>query len=289
MTTDAKTSTRHEAEVDEQLAELWSTVSSAQRDINSIRNTLARTLGLKRHGSYGSFYYTETIDEIVALAEAKLDGLIGYVKTEVVQALDKIVAARAAAEPLEAEYNAQPWSRFFLVTSSDGHIHSSMQCSTCYHDTEFGWLPTLSGLTQADAVAEHGEILCSICFPDAPVAWTNGTSKKTQAERAARDAAKRERDAAKNAKAIYDLDGSVLKDDSGYEIKTEVTARRELSSALQYEYMEYGAKYTAYAERLAAAIANKTGENAEELLSAGRVKAKKTVDRERRKYAAQGG
>lgn len=66
------------------------------------------------------------------------------------------------------------WSRFFLVNNVGGHIHSSMGCSTCRPTTEFSWLPTLSGLTEAEAVAEHGAILCTVCFPSAPVEWTNG-------------------------------------------------------------------------------------------------------------------
>lgn len=64
------------------------------------------------------------------------------------------------------------WSRFYLVTSSAGHIHSSMDCSTCRPTTEFAWLPTVSGLTEVEAVAEHGPTLCSVCFPSAPASWT---------------------------------------------------------------------------------------------------------------------
>jgi hypothetical protein len=63
------------------------------------------------------------------------------------------------------------WSRFFLVVSSDGHIHSTTACSQRGW-TAYAWLPELSGLTEADAVEAHGTRLCSKCFPDAPVAWT---------------------------------------------------------------------------------------------------------------------
>lgn len=79
--------------------------------------------------------------------------------------------------PLDAVYDASPWSRFFLVTSSDGHIHRSMHCPSCRATTEYGWLPELSGLTEADAVAAHGQLLCSVCFPAAPVEWTAGRPK----------------------------------------------------------------------------------------------------------------
>ncbi len=101
------------------------------------------------------------------------------------------------------------WSRFFLVTNTNGHIHSSLNCSTCRIDTQFAWLPTLSGLTEAEAVEAHGSILCSVCFPSAPVEWTNGESKAAQAAKAERAAAKAERDAKRLAKALLP-DGSPL-------------------------------------------------------------------------------
>jgi len=99
------------------------------------------------------------------------------------EARAELNASLAEADELEQRYTG--WSRFFLVTSSKGHIHSSMHCSTCRPETIFGWLPKLSGKTEADAVAEHGPALCSVCFPTAPVEWT---AEKITAARAARAA-----------------------------------------------------------------------------------------------------
>lgn len=79
--------------------------------------------------------------------------------------------------PLDARYDAAPWSRFFLVTSSHGHIHSSMSCTTCEPTTEFSWLPEVSGQTEADAVSAYGPLLCTVCFPSAPIEWTIGRPK----------------------------------------------------------------------------------------------------------------
>jgi hypothetical protein len=81
----------------------------------------------------------------------------------------------------ENEYDG--WSRFFAVPG--GHIHSSMNCSTCNRVnnqsgqtfTAFAWLPALSGLTANDAIAAHGHALCSVCFPNAPVSDTNKSVK----------------------------------------------------------------------------------------------------------------
>lgn len=96
------------------------------------------------------------------------------------------VQAAKVREGNEAFRAAGGWSRFFIVQG--GHIHSSMSCSTCNNGesmTQFGWLPALSGLTEAEAVAEHGAILCTVCFPSAPVEWTNGREVEAAAKKAA--------------------------------------------------------------------------------------------------------
>ena len=76
--------------------------------------------------------------------------------------------AQAARELDAALYTG--WQRFFLVE----HIHSSQHCSSFRAGTRINWLPSVSGLTEAEAVAEFGAILCTICFPSAPVEWTGG-------------------------------------------------------------------------------------------------------------------
>lgn len=87
-------------------------------------------------------------------------------------ALDEMEVLDKMARPLSEEFKATRWSRFFLVNNTDGHIHSSMNCSTTRPTTLWSWLPLLSGLTEKDAVDAHGTRLCSACFPTAPVAWT---------------------------------------------------------------------------------------------------------------------
>lgn len=74
-----------------------------------------------------------------------------------------------AAHDLDAELYTG-WQRFFLVE----HIHSSTRCSSFRITTRVGWLPKVSGLTEAEAVAEYGAILCTICFPSAPIEFTRG-------------------------------------------------------------------------------------------------------------------
>ncbi|QFG09424.1 hypothetical protein I5H08_gp063 [Mycobacterium phage Yuna] len=86
-------------------------------------------------------------------------------------ALDAHKAARAAVNAHEVA-NYKGWLRFFLVQG--GHIHRSTGCSSLHMTTRIGWLPNLSGETEAEAVAEHGAMLCTKCFPSAPVEWTMG-------------------------------------------------------------------------------------------------------------------
>jgi hypothetical protein len=77
------------------------------------------------------------------------------------------------------------WSRFFLVVSSAGHVHSSMSCSTCRPTTRYGWLPELSGASEQQAVSKLGPALCTVCFASAPVDSTNAKITKAQAAKLA--------------------------------------------------------------------------------------------------------
>lgn len=100
------------------------------------------------------------------------------------EAYDNAIATLKAIEeqtkPFHEEFARRPWSRFFYVQNNNGHIHSSMICSTCNRNgssTQFAWNPELSGLDEAAAVEKLGPKLCTVCFPTAPVEWTAGTPK----------------------------------------------------------------------------------------------------------------
>jgi hypothetical protein len=67
------------------------------------------------------------------------------------------------------------WTRYWLVTSSAGHIHSNTSCHTCNKGrsaTTFALVYHLSGETAPRAVEVFGPALCSFCYPDAPVEMT---------------------------------------------------------------------------------------------------------------------
>jgi hypothetical protein len=85
------------------------------------------------------------------------------------------VVRDAAVEALRAhEANYTGWSRYFLVVSSNGLIHSSTNCNKGRSATRFALLPTLSGLGWETAVDALGPSLCSICFPEAPTSVVDG-------------------------------------------------------------------------------------------------------------------
>jgi hypothetical protein len=118
------------------------------------------------------------------------------------------------ASTLEGEYwRRGRWTRYYLVTNSNGHVHWTQDCSTCFIDTQFAWLTQFSGTSHEDLVELAGEKACTVCFPDAPVETRNRPSKLTTPEREAREAKKAAAKAAKEAASFQVLvfDGSARK------------------------------------------------------------------------------
>lgn len=178
---------RHEQEVDTQLAQLWAEEGAARAKVAGDLLSLQHAVGDKRPGGFRAYrdpdQFTTTPEQAEARArEAHAAGTVPLrVRSAVEYALldlriqrAVIDMARRDAEPLEAEYRANPWSRFFLVVNHGGHVHRTRSCPTTFPTTQWAWLPQLSGLDEAAAVADQGPRLCSVCFPSAPVEWTLG-------------------------------------------------------------------------------------------------------------------
>lgn len=212
--TEATTATElheHAAEVDTRIATAYGAYQASRPAIGYAADSARTVAGQRRTYARGGNEWTGTLAE----AEAVLPAIataepVTYRNDQAADAIACLADARATTADLLAAYQAAEreyagWSRFFLVTG--GHIHATMNCSTCYDTTEFGWLPELSGLTESDAVAVYGSVLCSVCYPSAPVDQVGGKSDGlTLAQRAAakaeKDAAKAERDAKKAAKNL---------------------------------------------------------------------------------------
>lgn len=181
------------------LAELYKTRLELEIRIDWQVSTIHHAAGDKqtyvRYGRGHRRVWGLTFEQAHTVAKDKLEkgALMAWDERNARKAIEALAAIRADLEwiadrtnELERHYREAPWSRFFLVTSSSGHVHSSMHCSTCYATTTYGWLPELSGLDEQAAVAELGPALCSVCFPDAPVEMVGGKITKAEAERRAR-------------------------------------------------------------------------------------------------------
>lgn len=188
-------------EIDEALAAAWRVADKAAAQTASAASTMRAIYCSKvlnhrvRYGRKGAEYPAAATAEVAAAWFATLDGsaslltisnysgAIGTTLLRYTECVRAEAAAMATVHQLGRLYTG--WSRFHLVTSSAGHVHSSMSCHTCRPTTKFGWLPKLSGQTEAEAVSELGAVLCSACFPSAPVAHQGGKLTKAQAAKLA--------------------------------------------------------------------------------------------------------
>lgn len=126
----------------------------------------------------------------------------------------QVARLREEAKPLHAEYRRRPWPRAFLVNNSNGHVHRSMDCSTCFPTTSYVWMVEYSGKQEIEIVEAAAARACTVCYPSAPVeALARPTQMFTPDEVAAakareeREAAKAKRQADKVAKGLT-ADGS---------------------------------------------------------------------------------
>lgn len=190
-------------EVDTRLAALYNERARANQAHKAAAHGVHRALGetqerVKRADGRTEYQWPTDDDEAVWLLETRVNG--GDVEARelplLIEALGKWDAANADLEwianemaPLNTEFSRRPWSRFFRVTSSaGGHVHSSMECSTCYLSTEYGWLPEWSGQSEDEALAalhKQADVMCSVCYPSAPAEYrvrVQPTAEEARAE-----------------------------------------------------------------------------------------------------------
>lgn len=178
-------------EIDETLCRLWRMKSELNYSKDVKRRNLWNKYTETKYGKYGSRSvqvkksakigpWKVDLDEIPQEAIVdRFSDLLKLTDESDRTALEGIEELSRFAEEcddlifsIDSEYQVRRWSRFFLVTSSSGHIHSSMCCSTCNKGrkaTTFALLPELSGKDEKAAVDKLGPALCSVCFPSAPV------------------------------------------------------------------------------------------------------------------------
>lgn len=161
---------------------------------------------------------------------------------QIMELVSREIDLSAQRYALNQEYSLRRWTRYYLVNNSNGHVHSSMACSTCFPTTEYRWLTTESGRTAEDVVADAKAQACTVCFPWAPVTDEHGKYRSTSEEEAKARRAEREvKRAVAKAKEILTPAGEPLYAARGAAygvienddlLKTEAAAwRRALSDA----------------------------------------------------------
>jgi len=221
----------------------------------------------------------------------RIDAVIAEIKSG-------IATAKAEAAPLHAEFTRRGgWTRAFLVlTSGKGHVHSSMNCSTCYSTTQYGWLPQVSGHDEAEIVSGAGSDACTVCFPSAPVETAGARTILHSTEvdaQAARDERQAKRDA-KAAKAAADAlidpaTSKAIRDSSGWEAKEKSATSDYVEAAAYLQAVAEGYPHAGrvsncavYVVRFVTAMAAKHGKTEAEVVAD---LAKKVAARVRRDYA----
>jgi hypothetical protein len=133
-------------------------------------------------------HYPTRVDEI-----EKAIGKIAVIESE-------ISAVNVEIAKLNKIYNQDPWTRAFLVLASNGHVHSSMDCNTCFPTTRYNWLVQYSNDDENTIVEDAGQDACTICYPSAPAEVLNRPSRIVTADKIAKAEAKAWRDAKKAEK-----------------------------------------------------------------------------------------
>ena len=263
------------AEIDVPLAAIYEKLNTLDMREYSLRDAIATE---KRYRDR----IIESQGEDSLRAKGHNDTIARYeVQIEKIQ--DDIEELKEEARPYEREFSIRGgWNRYFEVTNSNGHIHTSMQCSTCYPTTSYYWHADRSGMSHDDLVEQAGESACTVCFPNAPVeALQRPKTLETPDNKAKREAREeRERKAAERAAkaaatGISLPDGSPLRDSMKYVVKTERMAEQGAVSDAIWLYgnpdlaptNEYIPKYKNALDDAIDALGYKRGQERSEVVS----------------------
>lgn len=220
--------------------------------------------------------------------------LLPQLEEELVVEQAKLDAIQDEAVPYEREFARRGgWSRAFLVTG--GHLHRSMDCSTCNRDgnrTRFNWMPEYSGQDEEQIVDAAGSRVCTVCYPSAPVDVLSRPSRMltpdeadAQAARERRAEEKKAREADRAAKALLP-DGSELRmPGTYYRVKTLASARIALTDAIIDSHIaiqnpEFAQEKSTWRDMLIDAIAAKTDQPVDAVRAEAYEKARKKMRRE---------
>jgi len=255
MTTAAQTP----AEIDAQIAELDHLLGVQYGSLEQAQRTIA--------------------DQATAPAHRQNAGRLTAALKAEAAAEQAIPPLQERLDPLRAEYRQRGWTRYFLVQNIGGHVHASMQCSSCRRGTRYAWLTGQSGMSAEDLIDLAGEDACTVCFAEAPVDRLRQPSRLTTPERVAAAAGRQERadkSAAltlkRSAARIAHPDGAPIRLGKWDRIETVHAAwgravgdRVTLASLSGHEGDDYVADRRASLQVLTEALAHKLGQTPEEI------------------------
>jgi len=262
------------AEVDIPLAEIYGRISGEKRKIagaesyiQSYQNTIESDQ--KRFGEREGY-----VNRYAEQYAPKIEQL----NKDIEKYEANIEELREEAQPYQQEFRDRGgWSRFYQVTNSNGHVHTSTSCSTCYPTTEFYWHADRSGSTEEQIIDESGSDACTVCFPNAPVETLNRPGTLETPDRTAQREAREERERVKNEKArvaaekaIFMPSGDPVLDEYNHPFKTDLAAERAASSARSNMFW-YGSshpsadKWQEIISNVTVALAHKRGTTVEEM------------------------
>ena len=146
---------------------------------------ISKIEGAKEDLKFYQKHYPTRIGDI-----AKYEGKLYILKDQLFKVGTQIL-------DLDAIYDQDPWTRAFLVVNNNGHVHSSLHCSTCFPTTRYQWLIQYSNDDEATIVDDAGQDACTVCYPSAPAETLNRPSRIVTADKIAKAQAKAEREAKK--------------------------------------------------------------------------------------------
>jgi hypothetical protein len=157
----------------------------------------------------------------------------------------KHAEAQAQVDRFAAERHAlveryTGWPRYFHVTNANGHVHTSMSCSSCFHDTQFAWRTDLSGLTVEQVVEREAYNACTVCMPIAPAEQKAARARYNAEQRDAKTAERDAKKAEKAAKALVRAQKHVAKVITNLCKMTGETDLQEALTVMRRDFSLYG-------------------------------------------------
>ncbi|GAA1979072.1 hypothetical protein [Kitasatospora viridis] len=248
MTSAKDLTTATPADIDKQLAQLAAQLFKAESKLPSLRDSIHRAAGDRSNYQGRRQVWGMDFNAAQQAAQHRADTDTTYIGRDARNALQRLQDAEKSIAAIEAEqapYDAEfarrgGWTRAFIVTNVDGHVHKTMDCSTCRPSTQFAWLTDYSGGTEQQVVEDAGERACTVCYPSAPVDIRKRPTKiftpdeiAASEARAAKAKAAEAAKVTKAAKAITDPEGNRLQGKGrGDWIDTEAAAQSEAVDAL---------------------------------------------------------